>query len=197
MGGAIKVLVLGGRIPGHRGVLRTTAASDLADHVRWHADLGEVTWMPARPRVQSLGQRAAWLEGIASDPARWHWEIDAVGSHVGYTTISLAWAPFAESWVWTHMFIATPFRRRGIGTDVAIALHRFLIEYLGLRRGETWLYADDPAGRALADGLGYEQFAAGHRALYRGGRYWDSFQARLTAQRFGELHAPENALARA
>src|SRR5205823_3218106 len=81
--------MLGGQVRGRHVGLRTTVAGDLADHVRWHEDLAETTWMPVRPRVQSTAQREVWLEAVAADPARWHWEIQAGEVHVGYVGISL------------------------------------------------------------------------------------------------------------
>jgi len=183
--------VLGGTIRGKRATLRTTTEADLSDHLRWHAD-GEATrWMPRRPDPQSLDQRKEWLKETAKEQGLIHWELEADGAHAGYCAVRLMWPPMADAWAIESLFVATGVRRRGIGGDALRALHRYLVDYLGLAFGDLWLYRDDVAGRRVFASLGYAEYAHGHDVFYRDGRYWDDWRGILRAAEFRERFPDE------
>ena len=169
---------------GARVTLRTTTEADLADHLRWHADAALTAWMPERPRPQSLDQRKEWLKETAKDRANTHFEIAEGDAHVGFCSYMYMWPPLARMWTVRTFFLAPEARGRGLGLDAARALHRFLVDYHGLERGDAWLYRDDVAGRGLLAALGYVEYAHGHDVFYREGRYWDDWRGYLDASEF-------------
>lgn len=169
---------------GKRVALRTTSADDLTDHLRWHADPELTKWMAERPRPGSLEQRKEWLKEMAKDRGAIHWEIARDDAHVGYCSIRLVWPPMAKAW-WIHSFFLAPQARgQGLGREAARALHRYLVDYLGLEFGDVWLYRDDAAGRGLSAALGYAEYSHGHEVFYREGRWWDDWRAILRAEDF-------------
>ncbi len=167
---------------GQRAHLRTTTEADLADHVRWHADLEATRWLARRPLPDSVDARKKWLEGIAGDRLLFHWEIAAGERHIGYCQTRLSHD--GEWWDLGPFLLAPEARGQGYGRDAAHALHRYLITYLGLRGGSAWLFWDDGPGRRLADWLGYAQIGHGRDAFYRSGRYWDEWWGALGAEDF-------------
>ncbi len=169
---------------GARTRLRTTTEADLADHLRWHADPELVKWLPHRPRPQSLDQRREWLKEAAKDRSLVHWEIARDDKHLGYCAVRLIWPPMAEGWRIESLFLAPGARRQGFGRDAARSLHRYVVDFLGLRHGEAWLYRDDVAGRRVFEALGYTEFAHGRDVFYREGRWWDDWRGHLTAAEF-------------
>jgi RimJ/RimL family protein N-acetyltransferase len=176
--------MLGGTVRGKRVTLRTTIESDLADHNRWHADPESTKWLPRRPVPQSIDQRKDWLKETAKDHGLIHWELEADGTHAGYCAARLLWPPTADAW-WVDSFFITPdLRRRGLGIDAARALHRYLVDYLGLAFGDAWLHRDDSAGRRIAESLGYVEYAHGRDVFYHDGRYWDDWRGILKAEDF-------------
>jgi L-amino acid N-acyltransferase YncA len=178
--------MLGGVVRGRRATLRVTTETDLADHVAWHADFETTKWLPRRPWPHSLEQRGEWLKETAKDRTLIHWELEASGAHVGYCAARLEWAPMSESWSVDSLFLAPAARELELGEDVMAALHRYLVDYLGLAYGEMWLYRDDPFGRRLAESVGYTEFAHGRDVFYREGRYWDDWRGLLRADVFRE-----------
>jgi RimJ/RimL family protein N-acetyltransferase len=176
--------MLGGIVRGKRVTLRTTTESDLADHLRWHADAEATRWMPERVWPGLLDGRAEWLKETARDPLRLHWEIEAEAAHIGYCAARLVPPPMVDSWDITSLFLAPDARGHGFGGDAARAQHRYLIDYLGLAHGYASLYWDDATGRRLAASLGYVEYAHGHDVFYRAGRYWDDWRGILRAADF-------------
>ena len=176
--------MLGGTVRGTGVTLRTTTESDLTDHTRWHADADSTTWLPHRPQPHSLEQRKEWLKETAKDRGLIHWELEADGAHAGYCAARLMWPPMADAWLVDTFFIAPELRRRGLGGDAARALHRYLVDYLGLDFGDVWLYRSDTAGRRLAERLGYVEYGHGRDVFYHHGRYWDDWRGILRAEEF-------------
>ena len=188
--------MLGGTVRGTRATLRTTTESDLGDHLRWHADPELTQWMAQRPTPVSLEQRKEWLKETAKDHGLVHWELEAAGAHVGYCAVRLMFPPMADAWSLQTLFVAPEARQKGFGGDAVRALHRYLVDYLGLVSGDVWLYRDDAVGRRLFEGLGYLEYAHGHDVFYREGRYWDDWRGLLRAETFRarfphELEYPE------
>jgi RimJ/RimL family protein N-acetyltransferase len=81
-------------------------------------------------------------------------------------------------------FLEPQARGQGLGREAARALHRYLVDYLGLEFGDVWLYRDDSAGRGLFAALGYTEYSHGHEVFYREGRWWDDWRATLRAEDF-------------
>ena len=176
--------MLGGVVRGKTITLRTTAEADLADHIRWHGEWEATKWLPRRPWPESLEQRREWLKQTSKDRALMHWEVEADGTHLGYADVRLIWPPRVEGWAVEALFLAPEARGRGLGADAAGALHRYLVDYVGLDFGDVRLYRDDAAGRRLFESLGYAEYAHGRDALYRGGRYWADWRGMLRAEEF-------------
>ena len=176
---------------GKRVTLRMTTETDLADHLRWHADPALTAWMPERPRPQSLDQRKEWLTDVGKDEMRTHFEIAEGETHVGYCAFALERPRIAGDWSIATLFLAPAARGRGLGTDAVLALHRFAIDYHGLRRAYAWLYRDDVAGRRLLAALGYVEYAHGHDVFYREGRYWDDWRGYLEVSEFRQRFPDE------
>ncbi|HUG56423.1 MAG TPA: GNAT family protein, partial [Candidatus Limnocylindrales bacterium] len=69
--------------------------------------------------------------------------------------------------------------RKGYGTDAALALHRYVFDYLHLRRSEVALRADSAAALRIAARLGYREYAHGHAVHWRDGAYVDELRLRM------------------
>jgi len=174
--------VLGGTVRGQQVRLRTTTEADLEAHLRWHADPELTKWMTRRPAPQSLDQRKEWLKETAKERDLIHWEIAQDDQHIGYCDARRRWR--ADSWAIETFFLAPEARGRGLGGDAGRALHRYLIDHAGLDQAELWLYRDDAGGRRLFEALGYVEYAHGHDAFYRDGRWWDDWRGALAAEEF-------------
>ena len=54
-----------------------------------------------------------------------------------------------------------------------LALHRYLFDYLDLRRVASAYRGDNVAAKRIGERLGYAEFAHGHEAHYRDGAFVD------------------------
>ena len=81
--------------------------------------------------------------------------------------------------------------RKGYGLDVALALHRYLFDYLDLRRSDLELRADNVAALRIADRLGYIEYARGHEAEYRDGTYVDQIHLLMEKETWHERWSAE------
>ncbi len=163
-------MALGGIIRGRRTTLRTPTESDLPGYARWMADLrvrraGRIWHEPAMP--------ATWKERLAEqtkEPRSVLWSIDADGQLAGLVRIEVGSGVEAVPHAHISHFIIDPDQwRKGIGWDAALAFHRYLFDYLDLKRVGTELHADNVAALRIAERLGYKEFAHGHDAYYRDG----------------------------
>jgi RimJ/RimL family protein N-acetyltransferase len=168
-------MALGGTIRGKTTTLRLPAEADLETYNRWMADMRvrrahSVWYEPAMP--------ATWKERfkeIAKDKMDVLWSIDADGRLVGFATGSF-WS-VTESGFSLRQFVIDPEEwRKGYGFDAALALHRYLFDYLDLRRSGVEIRADNAAGFRVAERLGYAEYARGHEVHYRDGGYVDEIQ---------------------
>ena len=161
---------LGGIIRGKKTTLRTPVEADLAAFNRWMADLRvrhatRIWHEPAMP--------ATWKERFTEqtkDQNAVLWSIDAEGSLAGLVRFEFGWDQ--RNFGWIDQFVIDPEQwRRGIATDATVALHRFLFDYLDLRRVNVTIRADNAAAAKIAARLGYTEFAHGSEVFYRDGGY--------------------------
>ena len=152
-------MALGGTIRGKKTTLRLPIEADLETYNRWMADMRvrrahRVWHEPAMP--------ATWKERfkeIAKEKESILWSIDTDGKLIG----------FALGHLWTignafdviHFLIDPAEWRKGYGFDAALALHRYLFDYLDLRLATAELRADNAAGLKIVAKLGYIEFAHG------------------------------------
>lgn len=183
--------MLGGIVRGKTITLRTPLEADLGAVDAWMADMrvrrgGHLWGEPAT--IETWKER---LKEAAKDDFRVVWIVEVDGRASGAISIRL-WreSPGGAS---IALFVLDPATwRRGIGRDAALALHRYLFDYLDLRVAEVTLPADNVAGLRLADLLGYREFGRGHAVGYRDGGYVDEVSLRLDRpvwdQRWGADH---------
>jgi ribosomal-protein-alanine N-acetyltransferase len=164
---------LGGVIRGKRTLLRTPTEDDLVPIARWMADMrvrhaARVWHEPAMP--------ATWKERFTEqtkDKTSALWSIDADGGLVGIARVGFGWEPHRDSCHISDFFVDPEHWRKGYASDALIALHRYLFDYLDLRRVATAYRGDNDAARRIGERLGYTEFARGHEAHYRDGAYVD------------------------
>ena len=182
-------MALGGTIRGKKTTLRLPIEADLEMYNRWIADMRvrrahRVWHEPAMP--------ATWKERfkeIAKDKQHVLWSIDAGGSLVG----------FALGHLWTmgngfdvNQLVIDPDEwRKGYGFDAALALHRYVFDYLDLRLATFELRADNGAALKIVTKLGHTEFAHGHEVDYRDGAYVDEIKLRMDKETWHERWSAE------
>ena len=182
-------MALGGTIRGKKTTLRLPVEADLESYNRWMADVRlrrahRVWHEPAMP--------ATWKERfkeIAKEKESILWSIDTDGKLVG----------FALGHLWTignafdviHFLIDPDEWRKGYGFDAALALHRYLFDYLDLRLATAELRADNVAALEIVAKLGYIEFAHGHEVHYRDGAYVDEIKLRMDKETWQERWSTE------
>ena len=163
-------MALGGIIRGTNTTLRTPVEADLAAFNRWMADLR----VRHSTRIwHEPAMLATWKERFTEqtkDQNAVLWSIDAGGGLAGLARFEFAWSD--RSYGWIDQFVIDPeLWHRGIATDAAVALHRYLFDYLDLRRVNMTIRADNAAGAKIAARIGYTEFARGSDVFYRDGAY--------------------------
>ena len=182
-------MALGGTIRGKTTTLRLPIEADLETYNRLMADMrvrhAHSVWNePAMP--------ATWKERfkeIAKEKQTVLWSIDAAEKLIG----------FAVGHVWSmgngfdvNQFVIDPDEwRKGHGSDAALALHRYLFDYLDLRLVTTELRTDNSAALRIATKLGYTEFAHGHHVHYRDGAYVDEIKLRMEKETWQERWSEE------
>ena len=170
--------MFGGSVRGRTTTLRVPRETDLDAHKRWAADM----------RVRRAGPIGRWHEPAASETwkDRWTeqakdktsvlWSIDAGETLAGYVHLTFEGAPHADK-VLIDQFVIDPDRSgKGYGWDAALALHRWIFDYMHLRMAVIDRIAADDVGRQrILEKLGYERFGHGHRVYYRDGAYVDQY----------------------
>jgi RimJ/RimL family protein N-acetyltransferase len=168
-------MALGGTIRGKKTTLRLSAEADLDAYNRWMADMRvrrahRVWHEPAMP--------ATWKERFketAKDKMGVLWSIEAEDNLVGLVAGSF-WS-ITESGFTLRQFLIDPEEwRKGYGFDAALALHRYLFDYLDMLRVGVELRADNLPALRIAERLGYVEYARGHEVHYRDGAYVDEIQ---------------------
>lgn len=182
-------MALGGTIRGKKATLRLPTEADLDTYNRWMADMRvrrahRVWHEPAMP--------ATWKDRFkeaAKDKQTVLWSIEATDKLVG----------FALGHLWSmgngfdvNQFVIDPDDwRKGYGSDAALALHRYLFDYLDLRLVTVDVRADNQAARRIATKLGYTEFAHGHEVHYRDGAYVDELKLRMDKETWQERWSAE------
>jgi len=182
-------MALGGTIRGKTTALRLPVEADLDAYNRWMADLRvrrahRVWHEPAMP--------ATWkdrFKEVAKDKQNVLWSIDAGPKLVGFALGHL-WS-MGNGFDVNHFVIDPDEWRKGHGSDAALALHRYLFDYLDLRLVTTELRADNAGGLKIATKLGYTEFAHGHDVDYRDGAYVDELKLRMEKETWQERWSAE------
>lgn len=183
-------MALGGVIRGTRTVLRTPTEADLATFNRWMADLRvrhahRVWHEPAMP--------ATWKERFTEQTKQENsvlWSIEADGKLVGLVRFEFGWNDRTFGWI-DQLVIDPDLWRKGYGGDAAFALHRFLFDYLDLRRVNATMRADNAAGAAIAKRLGHAEFARGSEVFYRDGGHVGEIWLLLERAAWNERYGSE------
>jgi RimJ/RimL family protein N-acetyltransferase len=182
-------MALGGTIRGQATTLRLPLESDLDTYNRWMADMRvrrahRVWHEPAMP--------ATWkdrFKEVAKDKQSVLWSIDAGPKLVGFALGHL-WS-MGNIFDVNHFVVDPDEWRKGYGSDAALALHRYLFDYLDLRLVNTELRADNAAALRIATKLGYTEFARGHDVHYRDGAYVDEIKLRMEKETWQERWSAE------
>jgi RimJ/RimL family protein N-acetyltransferase len=182
-------MALGGTIRGKKTTLRLPVEADLETYNRWMADMrarhAHSVWHePAMP--------ATWKERfkeIAKDKQTVLWSIDAGETLVGLALGHL-W-PMGNGFDVNQFVIDPDEWRKGHGSDAALALHRYLFDYLDLRLVTVDLRADNAAGIRIAQNLGYTEYAHGHDVHYRDAAYVDEIKLRMEKETWQERWSSE------
>ncbi len=165
-------MALGGTIRGKNTMLRLPAEADLETFNQWMADVrvrrAHSVWHePAMP--------ATWKERfkeIAKEKMDVLWSIESDDRLVGFATGSF-WSVTELGFTLRQFLIDPDEWRKGHGFDAALALHRYLFDYLNLPRVGVEVRADNVAALRIAERLGYVEYARGHEVHYRDGAYVD------------------------
>jgi RimJ/RimL family protein N-acetyltransferase len=168
-------MALGGTIRGKKTTLRLPVEADFDTYNRWMADMrarrAHSVWHePAMP--------ATWkdrFKEIAKDKMSVLWSIDADDRLIGFAAGNF-WSPTQPGFTLRQLLIEPDEWRKRFGFDAALALHRYLFDYLNLPRCGAEVRADNAAALRIADRLGYEEYARGHDVYYRDGAYVDEIQ---------------------
>ena len=182
-------MALGGTIRGKKTTLRLPIEADLETYNRWMADMRvrrahRVWHEPAMP--------ATWKERfkeIAKEKESIHWSIDTDGKLVGFA-LGRLWT-IGNAFDVIHFLIDPAEWRKGYGFDAALALHRYLFDYLDLRLATAELRADNVAALEIVAKLGYIEFAHGHEVHYRDGAYVDEIKLRMDKETWQERWSTE------
>ena len=183
-------MALGGTVRGRKTTLRVPVESDLEAYNRWMADMrvrrAHGVWHePAMP--------ATWKERfreIAKEKTAILWSIDAHSRLVGMA-VGNFWSPTEPGFTPRVLLIDPDEWRKGYGWDASLALHRYLFDYLDLRRAGVEVRADNAAALRIAERLGYAEYARGHDVHYRDGAYVDEVQLMLTKETWHERWSGE------
>lgn len=160
---------------GKRTTLRVPVEADLAAHARWAADL----------RLRRGGPGGTW--GTAAASATWKerfteqakdqrsilWSIESEGALVGSALVNYDGGASTDTVGIRHFLIDPERWNAGLGWDAALALHRWIFDFMDLRLAYALLPADNTYAIRILDRLGHEQFGLGHSVYYRDGAYAD------------------------
>jgi RimJ/RimL family protein N-acetyltransferase len=183
-------VALGGTIRGKKTTLRLPAEADLETYNRWMADMRvrrahHVWHEPAMP--------VTWKERFketAKEKMDVLWSIDADDRLVGLAAGSF-WSVTELGFTLRQFLIDPAEWRKGHGLDAALALHRYLFDYLNLPRVGVEIRADNVAALRIAERLGYVEYARGHEVHYRDGGYVDEIQLFMARDAWNERWASE------
>jgi RimJ/RimL family protein N-acetyltransferase len=182
-------MALGGTIRGKATTLRLPTEADLDTYNRWMADMRV---RHAHRVWHEPAMAATWkdrFKEMAKEKEQVLWSIDAGGGVVGFALGQL-WS-LGNGFDVRQLVIDPDEWRKGYGFDAALALHRYVFDYLDLRLATIDLRADNAAARAIATRLGYTEFAHGHDVDYRDGAYVDVLQLRMDKETWQDRWSAE------
>lgn len=181
--------MFGGVVRGRLTTLRVPVDADIGAHQRWAADM----------RVRRAGPIGRWHEPASSETwkERWAeqakdknsvlWSIDAHGAPVGYIRASFESAPHSDKVLIDQLVIDPDHARSGYGWDAALALHRWIFDFMHLRMAVVDRIAADDLGRQrILEKLGHERFGHGHSVYYRDGAYVDQYLYQMELETWDE-----------
>ncbi len=115
------------------------------------------------------------------------WTVEAEGRPVG--TVRVGLGQHRSLARIQHFVLDADVWGRGLGSDAALALHRYLFDYLDRQRCHVELVADNARALRIAEKLGYREFGRGHDVYYRDGAYaddvWLRFDRAVWDERWG------------
>lgn len=183
-------MALGGTIRGKKTTLRLPTEADLETYIRWMADMR----VRRAHRVwHEPAMSATWKERLketAKDKLDVLWSIDAADRLVGLVVGSF-WSVTQVGFSVRQLVIDPDEWRKGYGFDAALALHRYLFDYLDVPRVGVEIRADNMAALRIADRLGYVEYARGHEVHYRDGAYVDEIQLVMVKDTWDERWVTE------
>ena len=183
-------MALGGTIRGKKTTLRLPTEADLETYIRWMADMR----VRRAHRVwHEPAMSATWKERLketAKDKLDVLWSIDAADRLVGLVVGSF-WSVTQVGFTVRQLVIDPDEWRKGYGFDAALALHRYLFDYLDVPRVGVEIRADNMAALRIADRLGYVEYARGHEVHYRDGAYVDEIQLVMVKDTWDERWVTE------
>jgi RimJ/RimL family protein N-acetyltransferase len=182
-------VALGGTIRGQTTSLRLPVEADLDTYNRW---MGDMRVRHAHRVWHEAAMPATWKERFketAKDKQSVLWSIDAAGKLIGLVLGHL-W-PMGNGFDVNHFLIDPDEWRKGYGFDAALALHRYLFDYLDLRLATAEFRADNAAALKIATRLGYTEYAHGHEVHYRDGAYVDELKLRMDKETWQERWSAE------
>jgi RimJ/RimL family protein N-acetyltransferase len=181
--------MFGGTVRGKTTTLHVPEDPDLEAHKRWAADM----------RVRRAGRIGRWHEPAATATwkERWTeqakdrtsvlWSIRAGETIVGYARIQFEGGPHAEV-IGIQQFVIDPEQQgKGYGWDSALALHRWIFDFMNMRMAATdRIAADDKGRQRILEKLGHVRFGHGHAVYYRDGAYVDQFLYQMERDTWNE-----------
>lgn len=181
--------MLGGIVRGKTTTLRTPTEADLFLVNAWMADMrvrrGGHKW----DEPAALDTWKDRYKEIAKAERQVLWTIEAEGRAAGLAAVDVWPDPLGGVDIRVFLLDAGVWRR-GFGWDAALALHRYLLDYLDLKVVTVSLPADNAGALRIAQRLGYREFGRGHEVYYRDGAYTDRIELRFDRktwnERFGE-----------
>jgi RimJ/RimL family protein N-acetyltransferase len=178
-------MALGGTIRGKTTTLRLPVEEDLDMYNRWMADMRV---RRAHNVWHEPAMSATWKERFketAKDRTGVLWSIGAEDRLVGFAAGNIS-SPTEPGFTLRQFLIDPDDWHKGYGFDAALALHRYLFDYLDLRQSGVEIRADNVAGLRIADRLGYVEYARGHEVYYRDGAYVDEIHLSMTKETWYE-----------
>jgi RimJ/RimL family protein N-acetyltransferase len=180
--------MLGGILRGRRTVLRVPTEADLDGIARWAADM-RVRGALTHAYWDEPATRATWKERLtkqSEDKGSVLWAIEADGALAGSCRVEFNVEPGADHIDITHFTIDPERWNKGLGSDAALTLSRWIFDVVHARSSSATLAAHNTAAIKLADRLGYQTYAVGHAVHYGDGRYVDGLQLRMDLETWDE-----------
>ncbi len=195
--------MLGGVIRGKNVTLRIPVEADLPAIDGWMADPGvrRGGWLWHEPATLATWKER--LAEVAKERRQVLWTIDEGESRIGLASIRLG-SEGNDVVELAGMALDPAAQGRGLGADAALALHRYLFDYLNVRSTEAALPIDNERARRILARLGYDGYARGTAVYFRDGAYADQLRLRFdrevwnerwgASEREYEPHPPEASL---